>query len=385
MKFIIASSGKYHHFSLAKSLFKTNNLKKIFTGYPWFKVKKEKLPKEYVFCIGFFEIIIFIIKKISFNKAGFLYKKLIKLKKIVSDKIFLSRIKKIKNFDYFLCLSGDGLSSAKYIKSLNKTYICERSSSHILYQEKILNDEYKKLGFDRKTNNWIIERELKEYELADLILVPSNFVKKTFEDYGLSNKVCVINFGANTDEFQKLNIKKNNDDEFNILFVGQLSIRKGLHYLTTSFKDFDHCKKKLHIIGSRTPETNLIEKFLYKENTIFYGNRPKNEICQIMNKADVFVLPSLEEGMANVILEATACGLPIILTENSGGAELIEKLNNGFVVPIKNSQAILEKLNLLKNKDILQKLSNNSKKFVNFYNWDRYSNELKKNLQLRNL
>ena len=97
-----------------------------------------------------------------------------------------------------------------------------------------------------------------------------------------------------------------------------------------------------------------------------------------MNTADVFVLPSLEEGMANVILEATACGLPIILTENSGGAELIENLNNGYIVPIKNSEAILEKLNLLKNRDILNKLSSNSEKFVNYYNWDRYSDELKK-------
>ena len=84
--------------------------------------------------------------------------------------------------------------------------------------------------------------------------------------------------------------------------------------------------KKLHIVGPRIPETNLIDKFIYKENTIFYGARSKREICKIMNTADVFVLPSLEEGMANVILEATACGLPIILTENSGGAELIENL-----------------------------------------------------------
>lgn len=384
MKFIIASSGKYHHFNLAKSLFKKDNLSKIFTGYPWFKIKREMIPKEYVFCIGIFEVIIFFIKKISFNKLGFLYKKLIKFKKIKSDKIFLKEIKKIKYFDYFLCLSGDGLNTAKYVKTINKTYICERSSSHILYQEKILNDEYSKLGFKRKINKWIIDRELKSYELADLILVPSNFVKKTFEEYGLNNKVCVINFGANTDEFKKLNTKKETD-EFNILFVGQLSIRKGLHYLTRSFKDFDHPKKKLHIVGPRTPETNLIDKFIYKENTIFYGARSKSEICKIMNTADVFVLPSLEEGMANVILEATACGLPIILTENSGGAELIENLNNGYVVPIKNSEAILEKLNLLKNRDILNNLSINSEKFFNFYNWDRYSDELKKNLQLRNL
>ena len=47
-------------------------------------------------------------------------------------------------------------------------------------------------------------------------------------------------------------------------------------------------------------------------------------------------------------------------------------------MPIKNSEAILEKLNLLKNRDILNKLSSNSEKFVNYYNWDRYSDELKK-------
>ena len=167
-----------------------------------------------------------------------------------------------------------------------------------------------------------------------------------------------------------------------IFFVGQLSIRKGLHYCE-SFKDFDH-PKKLHIVGPRIPETNLIDKFIYK-GIQYFMVLVQEGICKIMNTADVFVLPSLEEGMANVILEATACGLPIILTENSGGAELIENLNNGYSVPIKNSEAILEKLNLLKNRDILNKLSSNSEKFVNYYNWDRYSDELKKNLQLRNL
>ena len=70
-----------------------------------------------------------------------------------------------------------------------------------------------------------------------------------------------------------------------------------------------------------------------KQNKVevnFWGKKEHHEIAALLKKADVFVLPSLNEGMSNSVLEAMACGLPIIATDTGGTAELIK--NNGAIV-----------------------------------------------------
>ena len=68
------------------------------------------------------------------------------------------------------------------IREKNKIYICERTSTHIDYQNNILDEEYSNLGLKfHKIDNWYIEREKQEYAESNIILVPSAFVKSTFE------------------------------------------------------------------------------------------------------------------------------------------------------------------------------------------------------------
>ena len=83
-----------------------------------------------------------------------------------------------------------GLTQEKKISKNNKIYICERTSAHIILQEKILAEEYKEFNQPKFIiNKWVIDRELEEYEEADIILVPSLFVKKSFEKFNINKKV----------------------------------------------------------------------------------------------------------------------------------------------------------------------------------------------------
>ena len=118
-------------------------------------------------------------------------------------------------------------------KEMGKIYICERSSSHILYQKTILEEEYKNFGLTNNLefdfSNWKVENELYEYENADFILTPSKFVTNSFIKKGHRN-IIENKFGVNVDDFK---ILRKNDEKgvFDILYVGQLSIRKGLLFV----------------------------------------------------------------------------------------------------------------------------------------------------------
>jgi glycosyltransferase involved in cell wall biosynthesis len=101
-----------------------------------------------------------------------------------------------------------------------------------------------------------------------------------------------------------------------------------------------------------------------------------SEILEVMQEADVLVLPSLAEGCALVVLEALACGLPVIVTPNTGSLEFVRDGYEGFVVPTCNSEAIAERLNrLCRDRDLLASMSQYARQTAIEKSWEVYRNE----------
>ena len=375
INYLISTPGRFHNFEVAKILYNRNQLHKIVSGYPWIKLKKEKIPKNFVECFGLFTMLKFILQRMKFQSQ------------YVNDNIDIINhrnidriaLKHINQADVFLSLSGTGLNTGKEIKKNNKIYICERSSSHILQSQKILSEEYKELNQSTlKINKWIIERELQEYNESDIILVPSLYVKRSFENYlPNSNKIHVINLGINLQNFYPINSYTKDKDYFDILFIGGLSIMKGLHYLIKAFKKFNHPKKRLHIVGSHTSDKNFFSNQFKDDNIFVYGHIHHLKLKEIINKSDVFVLPSLDDGFATVVIQALACGCPVIVSENTGAADIVRENNCGFVIPTKESQVIADKLTLLSdNGQLLKEFSNNAIKISKKNSWENYVDKL---------
>ena len=374
-KYLLSNSRKSHHLEVAKILHQNNKLSKLICGSPFLGLKANQLPTNLIDNCYLINSIRHFVPNI--DRLKFIHDYL----NILNVKNMDRHAKKyINKSDIFIGLSKTGLETGKLIKKQNKIYVCERSSSHIAFQNEILKNEYNELGLKyRPINKWFIDRELEEYENADIILTPSKFVEQTFIKYNVK-KAKVINFGSYLDNFYPItNIKKNNE-EFNILFVGQLSIRKGLHYLIEAFEKFKHPFKKLTIIGSETRDKLFFRNLLKKNNNqnIFYlGPKKHKEINEYLNKSNVFVLPSLEEGLATVILQAISSGCPVIVSENTGALEIVEDNKCGFVIPIRNSNVIAEKLTELAEDKLLQKkFSTNAIKFSQDYTWKRYVENL---------
>jgi len=95
--------------------------------------------------------------------------------------------------------------------------------------------------------------------------------------------------------------------------------------------------------------------------------------------ADVLILPSVEEGFGKVVAEAMACGLPVVVSENTGAKDLVENGENGFIVPIRDVKRLKEKILYFNdNPEITRRMGKNARKTVEKYTWMKYGNEFVK-------
>ena len=125
--------------------------------------------------------------------------------------------------------------------------------------------------------------------------------------------------------------------------------------------------------------------FWYLSSKIKYlGHQKQSDLYKFYSQGSVFVMMSLEEGMAMVQLQAMACGLPLICSENSGGEDLISKqAEEGFVIPIRDVDTLKEKLlYLYNNPTVAYEMGFKAKaKISSGYTWNDYGGRYVENLK----
>ena len=182
----------------------------------------------------------------------------------------------------------------------------------------------------------MVNKELEEYNLADYICVPSEYVKESFIKYGIKeDKIIKIPYGVDLKEFSLIKNKKKKDSKFRIISTGSISIRKGSHYLLEAFNNLNLPNSELIFIGDIGNDFNkIIKKYSNKNNVKFINKQNQEKLKYFYNDANLFVLCSIEEGLAMVQAQAMACGLPVICTTNTGGSEIIDDGINGYVLSL---------------------------------------------------
>lgn len=375
MKVTQIAIGRFHHFHLARQMERFGRLDKIFTGYPKFKLKDEKgISPNKIITFPWIHAPYMKRGVLGLNKYDWLNKAWTWLDKQILDKYVASQI---DSPTILIGLSSSGLEAGKKAKELGGIYICDRGSSHIRFQDNLLKEEYDKWGFKfRGVDPRIIAKEESEYNLADVITVPSEFVKQSFIKMGvLESKIVKIPYGARLDRFKKVDNPKGG--EFQVLWVGGVSLRKGFMYALEAFRKLEHPKKKFVVVGGIQDEIKklLLNKKL--ENVVFKGIISNSNLVQLYSTSHVFLLASLEEGLAMVQGEALACGCPIIATKNTGSGDLFTDNKEGFIVPIRSSEAIFEKLQFLAdNEDKRKEMSEAAlQKVKGLGGWNTYGDQ----------
>ncbi len=284
----------------------------------------------------------------------------------------------IRNADVVIGFDTSSWILAERCKKLGKKFILDVSIGHPNSKQKI----YKRLSilypqwyesFTLK-NKFLIDLERQEMELANKIVVPSEFVLKTYIENGIAEDKITINpFGTNV-SFFKPTLKQIKRQDVNFLFFGGLNARKGLPFLLETWEEFykKFPNTSLTIAGTgHLPINYTLPKGVKQIGKVVPDKRQ-----ELYNNADVFVFPSFFEGLALVQIEAAACGLPIIGTTNSGATEIITEGKEGFVIEPGNKDQLYNALKYFyQNPDALELMGRRASNKANeYFSWNAYGN-----------
>jgi starch synthase len=342
--------GVYHHFELARELERRGHLERIYSTWPWLRLKREGLPHARVESFPWLhtpEMILVqrgLMPRWLGDHWGY-------ANALAFDEWTLRRIEPC---DAFIAISGAGLKTGKLVQQRGGTFICDRGSSHQRYQEQIVSEEHRRWKVDQPVSDIRDTiREEKIYAQADAITVPSGFARRSFLEMGLApEKVHVIPYGVRLENFKK--VADPPADRFEVLFVGGVALRKGIPYLLQAFERLKHPAKRLRIIGSVPDWMKPVLQRFPLENVEILGAVPQKELTAIMSGSHLLVLPSIEEGLALVQGQALACGLPVLATTNTGAEDLFTDSVEGFIVPVRDVDALVERMQLLSDNPALQ-------------------------------
>ena len=352
MRAVLTTLGKFHTFDLARQLHARGALEAVFSGYPRFKLRQEGLPARLVHTFPYLHAPY--MASGWRDRFGLRFLRQWEYWDRTSIDRFVARA--LPDADVFVGLSSCGLSTGREASRRGMKYVCDRGSTHIRHQDQVLREEHARWGLPYAgVDPRIIEREEAEYASADLITVPSTFVRDTFVARGLpEHRVKLLSYGVDLERFSPDGAPA--DDRFDMLFVGAVSLRKGIPYLLEAFKALQHPRKTLTIAGvpERAVTVRMRELGLLDRDVTLLGHVPQVELRRLMSRSHVLVLPSLEEGLAMVMAQVLACGCPVVASRNTGAHDLFADGVEGFIVDAADTLALTHRLQALADDPALQ-------------------------------
>ena len=244
--------------------------------------------------------------------------------------------------------NGASLGLFKDAKSIGRRCVLEQTSNPKPIERALAAEEHK------RWRDWISDQqkasseperdegEAEEWKLADRIVAGSKFVADGLISEGVDqSKVSVLPYGVDLDRFAWVGRPSFSQQRpLRVLFVGRVSIMKGVPYLLDALKGLGPKSVQAHFVGNVAIDSLQLDAFRCVAK--FLGPIARSSMLEHYQWADVFCFPSITEGSAAVTYEALATGLPVITTRNAGS--IVRDEVDGFVVPIRSSNKLAEAL-----------------------------------------
>ena len=215
-------------------------------------------------------------------------------------------------------------------------------------------------------------RLVQESAMPEHWLVASSFSKQTLVDAGLpAARIHVIPYGTDLDRFTPRKTGRIGGRPLQLLFVGTLGQRKGITYLLEAVNMLPPGSVELTVCGRAVDGLEL-----FRQSKMPIRLRPSvsaQELLAAYQAADVFVFPSLAEGFGHVLLEAMACGLPIVSTTRTAAPDLIDHGKEGFVTDPGNSVQVATCLEyFLQHPERISPMGEAARRRAGHFTWDRF-------------
>ena len=270
------------------------------------------------------------------------------------DRIVARRLERLAGqVDVVHVWPSAALETIKVAKRLRIPTVLERPNAHTRFAYEVVNEECRRIGValpkghEYEFNEDILRREEEEFRTADFLLCPSDFVAKTFRERGFpAEKLLRHQYGFDETDCYPENQLRKSANKFTMLFAGQGAVRKGAHFAVEAWlRSPAHRDGVFNIAGSFIPEyQQYIERLANGDPSIvLLGHR--NDISDLMRGADVFILPTMEEGSPLVCAEAMACGCVNLVSDVCVG--VCQHMENALIHNVGDVDALTQHIDLL--------------------------------------
>jgi glycosyltransferase involved in cell wall biosynthesis len=255
-------------------------------------------------------------------------------------------LKQLRAGNHVLSSYGYANECFKFARRNGGKTLMDAGNSHIEHYWELIAEEHRRWNcrlppFPR---NWF-ERSKAMLPLVDYVLSPSSYVTNSFLERGFSRERILQNvYPVDLSVFRPSTRARPKERPLTIINTGSLSLRKGTPYLLEAFR----------LIRKQEPNARLLLTQIVQDDVkrvlAGYGDLPIDwspslsaaKLAERLQSADVFVLPSLEEGLVRTACEAMACGLQVVLTPHCGANDFVRPTENGEIVPIRDATATAE-------------------------------------------
>lgn len=254
----------------------------------------------------------------------------------------------LESGEIFHGIPGQCLECFRVARGRGMVRVLSHASGPVEIQWELVRPEYERAGMACPRQailpEWHLERVLEERALADIHCVASTIVKAQLIQVGIpSERISVVAYGADSFIFHKRDHVP--EGPFRICFAGRQSLRKGIRVLLEALELAGPVEWEAHFVGVPLRETADSFRNYHGRALIHrHGAVPQSALARIFREMDVVVLPSAEEAFGLVVVQALNCGVPCVVSDRVGAADLIREGKNGSIVPFGDAEALLAAL-----------------------------------------
>jgi glycosyltransferase involved in cell wall biosynthesis len=349
MKIAMVVHGRFHAFDLARALLGRGHDVTLFTNYPRWAVERFDLPGDRVRSFWPHGVLVRLNDRLPSRPFA-------EARQALLHRLFgrwarasLAR----ETWDVVYIWSGVAEETLRGLpREAAAVRLLVRGSAHIRVQDRLLAEEAARTGAPQERPlRWTMAREEREYGLADAIVVLSTFAQQTFVAEGIPpERLRRLPLGARLSTFrpspQVVEARRQrilSGQPLRVLYVGAMSFRKGLWDLAAAVQALSGPDMEFRLVGPPLREAEPILDRLRGQASIS-SKQPQSSLPEVYAEADVFVFPTIEDGFATVLAQAAAAALPIVTTPNCSGPDLVRDGETGWIVPIRSSESLIERL-----------------------------------------
>ena len=256
-----------------------------------------------------------------------------------------------RHIDAVYCYEHAALATLKRARARGVYSFLNQPAQHFAFYEQVHKEQLRRYpeiansvtaintGTKERRRN---ARKSAELRLADCIICNSSFTRRTLIGAGVqSRRIEVVPYG-----FPQPGNARKKPEKGPVIFMnaGSQNLRKGLHLLYRAWHrlNFTPDQAELWLVGKMLLPESLRQGLPGRVKIV--DSVPHQELLRMYSLASVFVLPSLADGFGMVITEAMSRGLPVIATDNTGAADVIEAGQTGFVIPAGDEDALVRQM-----------------------------------------